>query len=235
MQMAKRVSLSWPRGLNRDPHEIESLASWLPVCAGWSDAPVENDRTHASASSHPISSMCHQDSTSIVDLQRSKNSYARLMSDRTRRQGDRTRRTASGRARVTAMPWSDASLPPPEAEPSHVRSTLVNFPGSQKETKRVRSHTTWRAPASARPCLAFKLVSATVTRTGCGHCVSGSHSVPASGRRPSYAIHCRVDRTHPCRLQSKVRSTWNSSSTSPTSPPLLKCANHQVSHLMHVC
>jgi hypothetical protein len=27
----------------------------------------------------------------------------------------------------------------------------------------------------------------------------------------------------------------NTSFTSPTSPPLLKCANHQVYHLMHVC
>jgi hypothetical protein len=33
MQMAKGVSLSWPRGLNRGSHEIESLAPSLPICA----------------------------------------------------------------------------------------------------------------------------------------------------------------------------------------------------------
>jgi hypothetical protein len=63
-------------------------------------------------------------------------------------------------------------------------------------------------------------------------CASCHQHCSASGRwtDPEHADSFIIDRTH----QPSVQSKENSSSTSPTSPPLLKYANHRVYHLVHV-
>jgi hypothetical protein len=49
------------------------------------------------------------------------------------------------------------------------------------------------------------------------------------------ALHCRANRTRRSRIRSCVQSILVTSSTSQTLPPFIKCANHQVFHLVHVC
>jgi hypothetical protein len=63
-----------------------------------------------------------------------------------------------------------------------------------------------------------------------------SHSRQSLSGPPSFIIYWTH---HPTSGQHEfsVRSLFlvTNNSTSPTSPPLLKCANHQVYHLVHMC
>jgi hypothetical protein len=78
MQMAKRVSLSQPRDLNRSPHEIEPLDSHCTL--------PRDDRTRRSemtertppASGRPMNITCPCDLTALVDLQRSNEPVLRI-------------------------------------------------------------------------------------------------------------------------------------------------------------
>ena len=79
-----RVSLSWPWGLNRSPHEIEQLYPFTRHSAGRPDAPVRSTGRWPSASGHVIHATCPLLQILFVRFQRSSADQTRqLESDRT--------------------------------------------------------------------------------------------------------------------------------------------------------
>jgi hypothetical protein len=90
MQMAKRVSLSRPWGLNRSPHEIESLGTSLLPVMSWPDVPIKMIWRTQPASGQWMRATCSPRSTSVAWFQRSTCSCSHLSYGRTHPKGNRT-------------------------------------------------------------------------------------------------------------------------------------------------
>jgi ribosomal protein L34E len=134
----------------------------------------------------------------------------------------------------------------PDAPPCGIRSLPESSPNPHRVTWRVNwsvtGHRAESGPSSTLLAEQHDRRQHTSQAIRCGHCAS-SHQVtlrPVSRLRPRPL--CSVDRTHrtPSLTTTNIASSQcfsvkNTSPTSLTSPPLLKCANHKVYHLVHVC
>ena len=84
MQMAKRVSLSRPWGLNRSPTQNRAVGLLTALNTGRPDAPVRLTGRWTSASDQAMCATCHRLQTPIAQFQRSRDDRTRqLESDRT--------------------------------------------------------------------------------------------------------------------------------------------------------
>jgi hypothetical protein len=230
MQMAKRVSLSRLWGLNRPPCEIEPLGSHCTDPrgdrthrSGWLDAGPQHS-VLGSAPRVPLVQRRLCDS----NCQNSALFAVKRWPDVPETGSDvpvpcllTHALAASPTERTRCSPWNPS-----------VRSLPVSIQRRKIMTGRV-----WSSPAFL--CVPQMLTSAYVMCDWTQALRVRSHSL-FSVR--TWRLSCAplshwsdTPSAESDQFMTSVRSMQNNTSSSPTSPPLIKCANHQVYHLVHVC
>jgi hypothetical protein len=170
-------------------------------------------------------------STSIAQSQRSTAQLQRLSDDRTGRLS-RTGCVGATPARTCARANTqrpDVMLPAvTQCQIESSKHPERNF------ADRTRPITYDRTRLSVRSSLA-QLQTRHVTRTECRTVFSQSSITFLRRVRCKTRSNVTFDALTGCTANVRCSVRENTSLTSPTSPPLLKCANHQVYHLVHMC
>jgi hypothetical protein len=207
------------------------------------DQMCQSDRPDVAnlVSSHGILTTCHCLQMWAADLQWSSDSAPTVKSrsdtwqhDLMHPHGVRSHARLSQQAR-DLMHWH----PDRTRHQRGVRSLPVSSPSAFVATWRVRSTVTRPRPAFDPSFLFSVHASVYVTSNRMHHHhVQSTPSASVQSKTEATLFTATNDRTLPSEsghIETKVRSVKNNTSSTPTSPPLIKCANHQVYHLMHVC
>jgi hypothetical protein len=132
-------------------------------------------------------------------------------------------------SRVHPVSWPNAPL-----DPFHVRSFPVRSRAAKMWPDALGHDRTC-------PCIRSSLPRKTAGvgirhhLTRCTSIVLGHFLPQCPISDQDHALHSTTNRTRRSSVLCSARSLPVTFLTSPTLPPLLKCANHQVFHLVHVC